>query len=153
MGWPAACASRPGEAENGQKRNAHFAMRNETFRVAQRKLLKSFWAPNHSFRGIVCFQSFNFDFVSPFSRDVCFQWFGAPFRFAAFANTRPTASRWPMNRESRLRWLMIRASRSALFQPRRSSRRGRPIAANEGPAGVFRRNQASGPRSSSREQT
>ncbi len=33
-----------------------FALRNETFRREWRKSLKSLWAPNQRFRGIVCFQ-------------------------------------------------------------------------------------------------
>jgi hypothetical protein len=43
-------------AETRPKRNAHFALRNETFRKALRKPLKSLWAPNQAFLVIVCFQ-------------------------------------------------------------------------------------------------
>ena len=57
---------------------------NKRFACA-RKSLKSLWAPNQSFRGIVCFQWLNSVFVSPFSRVVCFQWLSSPFRFAALA--------------------------------------------------------------------
>jgi hypothetical protein len=57
-------------APSRRSRNAHFALRNETFRRAWRKSLKSLWVPNRAFRGIVCFQWLNWRFVSPFSR-VC----------------------------------------------------------------------------------
>ena len=51
-----------------QKRNESFAKRNESFRTAGLKSLKSLCALNQSFRGIVCFQWVNCLFVSPFSR-------------------------------------------------------------------------------------
>jgi hypothetical protein len=51
-------------APNQQKRNESFANRNETFRVADPKSLKSLMVLNQRFRGIVCFQSLNHVFVS-----------------------------------------------------------------------------------------
>jgi hypothetical protein len=61
------------EARKRPGRNAHFAARNETFRTAWHKPLKSLLAPNQRFRGIVCFQWLIADFVSPFLQVVCFQ--------------------------------------------------------------------------------
>jgi hypothetical protein len=81
-GAPFEAASRRLRARRLEKRpgrNAHFAARNETFRTAWHKSLKSLWAPNQSFRGIVCFQWLNSVFVSPFSRVVCFQWLSSIF--------------------------------------------------------------------------
>jgi hypothetical protein len=63
----------PGRAEKAaEARNAHFAMRNETLRMAWGKSLESLWAPNQSFRGIVCFQRLELGFVSPFSHGCLF---------------------------------------------------------------------------------
>src|SRR5580704_3674987 len=45
--------------------------RNETFRIASRKPLKSLTAANHRFRRIVCFQRLRCLFVSHFSRMRC----------------------------------------------------------------------------------
>jgi hypothetical protein len=55
------------------RKKVHFAMRNETFRGARRKSLKSLRAPIQRFRGFVCFQGFNGHFVSPFSLVIRFQ--------------------------------------------------------------------------------
>ena len=51
-----------------QKRNESFAKRNESFRTAALKSLKSLCELNQSLRGIVCFQWVNCRFVSPFSQ-------------------------------------------------------------------------------------
>jgi hypothetical protein len=53
------------EARNSEK---YFAMRNETFRIPDRKSLKSLLTSNQWFRGIVCFQWLTPVFVSPFSQ-------------------------------------------------------------------------------------
>ena len=53
---------KPGNAK------VRFAKRNESFRSAGRKSLKSLCALNQSFRVIVCFQWVNCLFVSPFSQ-------------------------------------------------------------------------------------
>jgi hypothetical protein len=45
-----------GAAQNRQKRNACFAWRNEGFRIAGRKSLKSLCALDQPFRAIVYFQ-------------------------------------------------------------------------------------------------
>ena len=42
--------------------------RDETLRIPRNKSLKSLWALNRRFRGIVCFQRLDCHFVSPFSR-------------------------------------------------------------------------------------
>jgi hypothetical protein len=49
-----------------EKRNERFAERNESFRMPDRKSLKSLSALNQSFRGIVCFQWVNGHFISRF---------------------------------------------------------------------------------------
>jgi hypothetical protein len=56
------------EGQKHQKRNESFAKRNESFRTAGLKSLKSLCVLNQSFRGIVCFQWVNCPFVSPFSQ-------------------------------------------------------------------------------------
>ncbi len=56
------------EAESRESETIHFAKRNETFRIAGLKSLKSLQAVNHPFRGIVCFQCVKRHFVLPFSR-------------------------------------------------------------------------------------
>jgi hypothetical protein len=57
------------DAKNQRKRNRRFVKRNEPFRIPYRKSLKSLWAVNQVFRGIVCFQALSRHFVSPFSRN------------------------------------------------------------------------------------
>ncbi len=58
-------------AQNSERK--YFAMRNETFRIADRKPLKSLWIPNQSFRRFVCFQGFSRHFVSPFFQKVSYR--------------------------------------------------------------------------------
>jgi hypothetical protein len=77
------------EVQKTARRRGHFATRNQSFRTAARKPLKSLRAPNQLFRGILCFQTLIVDFVSPFSCIVCFQWLGSIFRFAASGHARP----------------------------------------------------------------
>jgi hypothetical protein len=52
------------EGENGENETLRFAKRNEAFRSAGLKSLKSSWPLNHAFRGIVCFQWVDPHFVS-----------------------------------------------------------------------------------------
>jgi hypothetical protein len=46
---------RADEAKNSENETNRFAKRKESSRAGDLKLLKSLWAPNQQFRGIVCF--------------------------------------------------------------------------------------------------
>jgi hypothetical protein len=62
-------------------RQLHFAQRNETFRTRGLKPLESLRTANQPFRGFLCYQGLEADFVSLRSRTVC--------------SDPPPAMRWP----------------------------------------------------------
>ena len=62
------CVSGVDKAQKQRKRKECFAKRNERFRAAGRKSLRSLGSEIRRFREIVCFQGFNRFFVSPSRR-------------------------------------------------------------------------------------
>jgi hypothetical protein len=86
-------------ASTEPKRSAHFARRNETLRGSHRKSLKSLWAANQRFRGIVCFQGLESVLVSPFSHGYSFQGLSST---PVSPRRRPELELWKGHVESRL---------------------------------------------------
>src|SRR5580692_4020550 len=63
------CVSGLDSAKRPRKRNEPFAKRNESFRSAGRRALKSLWAPNQHFAGL-----FVFNGLTAFSFRAVFKW-------------------------------------------------------------------------------
>ena len=83
-GRPTRTALRPAEAEKRPKQTAHFPIRNETFRMAKRNSLKSFWPPNSLSRGLFIFKDLTPISFRRFTASLVFNDL-LPFRFVALA--------------------------------------------------------------------